>query len=31
VRVALTTHDQGGINDKDFALAAEIESAAGTG
>ncbi len=26
VRVALTTHDEGGITDKDFALAAEIES-----
>jgi 4a-hydroxytetrahydrobiopterin dehydratase len=25
VRVALSTHDQGGITDKDFALAAEIE------
>jgi len=28
VRVALTTHDQGGITDKDFALAGEIQSAA---
>ena len=28
VRVALSTHDQGGITDKDFALAAEIEAAA---
>jgi 4a-hydroxytetrahydrobiopterin dehydratase len=28
VRVALSTHDQGGITDKDFALAAEIETAA---
>ena len=27
VRVALSTHDQGGITDKDFALAAEIETA----
>jgi 4a-hydroxytetrahydrobiopterin dehydratase len=27
VRVALSTHDQGGITDKDFALAAEIEAA----
>jgi 4a-hydroxytetrahydrobiopterin dehydratase len=26
VRVALTTHDEGGITDKDFALAGEIES-----
>ena len=26
VRVALSTHDQGGITDKDFALAAEIEA-----
>jgi 4a-hydroxytetrahydrobiopterin dehydratase len=31
VRVALTTHDQGGISDKDFALAAEVESTSGTG
>jgi 4a-hydroxytetrahydrobiopterin dehydratase len=30
VRVALTTHDQGGISDKDFALAAEVESTSGT-
>jgi 4a-hydroxytetrahydrobiopterin dehydratase len=28
VRVALTTHDQGGITDKDFALAAEIDAVA---
>ena len=28
VRVALSTHDQGGITDKDFALAAEIEATA---
>jgi 4a-hydroxytetrahydrobiopterin dehydratase len=28
VRVALSTHDQGGVTDKDFALAAEIETAA---
>ncbi len=27
VRVALSTHDQGGITDKDFALAAQIEAA----
>ena len=27
VRVALSTHDEGGITDKDFALAAEIEAA----
>jgi 4a-hydroxytetrahydrobiopterin dehydratase len=26
VRVALSTHDQGGITDKDFALAAQIEA-----
>jgi 4a-hydroxytetrahydrobiopterin dehydratase len=26
VRVALTTHDEGGLTEKDFALAAEIES-----
>jgi 4a-hydroxytetrahydrobiopterin dehydratase len=26
VRVALTTHDQGGITDNDFALAAKIQS-----
>jgi 4a-hydroxytetrahydrobiopterin dehydratase len=26
VRVALSTHDQGGITDKDFALASEIEA-----
>ena len=25
VRVALSTHDEGGITDKDFALAAQIE------
>jgi len=25
VRIALTTHDEGGISDKDFALAATIE------
>ncbi len=30
VRVALSTHDAGGITDKDFALAREIESAAGS-
>ena len=29
VRVALSTHDQGGITDKDFALAAKVEAAAG--
>jgi 4a-hydroxytetrahydrobiopterin dehydratase len=29
VRVALSTHDAGGITDKDFDLAAEIEAAAG--
>jgi 4a-hydroxytetrahydrobiopterin dehydratase len=29
VRIALTTHDQGGITDKDFALAGEIDAAAG--
>jgi 4a-hydroxytetrahydrobiopterin dehydratase len=28
VRVALSTHDQGGITDNDFALAAEIEATA---
>jgi 4a-hydroxytetrahydrobiopterin dehydratase len=28
VRVALSTHDQGGITDKDFALAAQIEATA---
>jgi 4a-hydroxytetrahydrobiopterin dehydratase len=28
VRVALTTHDEGGITDKDFALAGEIQAAA---
>jgi 4a-hydroxytetrahydrobiopterin dehydratase len=28
VRIALSTHDQGGITDKDFALAAEIEATA---
>ncbi len=28
VRIALTTHDQGGITDKDFALAAQIDAAA---
>jgi 4a-hydroxytetrahydrobiopterin dehydratase len=28
VRIALTTHDQGGITEKDFALAAEIDAAA---
>jgi 4a-hydroxytetrahydrobiopterin dehydratase len=28
VRVALSTHSEGGITDKDFALAAEIESTA---
>jgi 4a-hydroxytetrahydrobiopterin dehydratase len=26
VRVALSTHDEGGITDKDFALAAQIEA-----
>jgi 4a-hydroxytetrahydrobiopterin dehydratase len=26
VRVALTTHDEGGLTDQDFALAAEIEA-----
>ena len=26
VRVALTTHDEGGISEKDFALAAEIDA-----
>ena len=26
VRVALSTHDQGGLTDKDFALATEIEA-----
>jgi 4a-hydroxytetrahydrobiopterin dehydratase len=30
VRVALSTHDQGGITEKDFSLAAEIEAAATT-
>jgi 4a-hydroxytetrahydrobiopterin dehydratase len=29
VRVALSTHDAGGITAKDFALAAEIDAAAG--
>ena len=28
VRIALATHDQGGITDKDFALAAQIDAAA---
>jgi 4a-hydroxytetrahydrobiopterin dehydratase len=28
VRVALTTHDQGGVTDKDLALAAQIERVA---
>jgi 4a-hydroxytetrahydrobiopterin dehydratase len=28
VRVALSTHSEGGITDKDFALAAEIEATA---
>jgi 4a-hydroxytetrahydrobiopterin dehydratase len=28
VRIALTTHDEGGISAKDFDLAAEIEAAA---
>lgn len=28
VRVALSTHSEGGITDKDFALAAEIETTA---
>jgi 4a-hydroxytetrahydrobiopterin dehydratase len=28
VRVALTTHDEGGISDKDIALASQIESVA---
>jgi pterin-4a-carbinolamine dehydratase len=26
VRVALTTHDEGGLTDQDFSLAAEIEA-----
>jgi 4a-hydroxytetrahydrobiopterin dehydratase len=29
VRVALSTHDEGGITDKDFSLAGDIESTAG--
>jgi 4a-hydroxytetrahydrobiopterin dehydratase len=29
VRVALSTHSEGGITDKDFALAGEIEGVAG--
>jgi len=29
LRVALTTHDQGGLTDKDFALAAQIDALAG--
>jgi len=28
VRIALTTHDAGGLTDKDFALAAQIDAAA---
>ena len=28
VRVALSTHDEGGITDKDFSLAGEIQAAA---
>jgi 4a-hydroxytetrahydrobiopterin dehydratase len=31
VRVALSTHDQGGITDLDFALAGEIEAIADAG
>jgi 4a-hydroxytetrahydrobiopterin dehydratase len=31
VHVALSTHDAGGITEKDLALAREIESAAGAG
>lgn len=31
VRVALSTHSQGGLTDKDLALAREIESVAPTG
>jgi 4a-hydroxytetrahydrobiopterin dehydratase len=31
VRVALSTHDQGGITENDFALAAEIEAIADAG
>jgi 4a-hydroxytetrahydrobiopterin dehydratase len=31
VRVALSTHDQGGITNQDFSLAGEIESIADTG
>jgi 4a-hydroxytetrahydrobiopterin dehydratase len=30
VRLALSTHSQGGLTNNDFALAAEIESLAGT-
>ncbi|MEW6472762.1 MAG: 4a-hydroxytetrahydrobiopterin dehydratase [Actinomycetota bacterium] len=30
VRLALSTHSEGGLTQKDFALAAEIESLAGT-
>lgn len=30
VRCALTTHDEGGLTDKDVALAREIDTAAGT-
>ncbi|MBM3693642.1 MAG: 4a-hydroxytetrahydrobiopterin dehydratase [Actinobacteria bacterium] len=30
VRCALTTHDEGGLTDKDVALAREIDAAAGT-
>jgi pterin-4a-carbinolamine dehydratase len=29
VRVALSTHSEGGLTGKDFSLAAEIEAAAG--
>ncbi|HEY7107578.1 MAG TPA: 4a-hydroxytetrahydrobiopterin dehydratase [Acidimicrobiia bacterium] len=29
VRIALTTHDQGGLTDKDFALAGQIDAAVG--
>jgi len=31
VRVQLWTHDAGGLSDKDFALAAKIDSVAGSG
>ena len=30
VRLALSTHSEGGLTEKDFALASEIESLAGT-